>query len=307
MLKVGATMPEYRRLITVPLTTQQEQAGDDMPQGERPDRLRGQVEAIRRYVLGYRLPDTMQDVAVYVEPRIRAEARVVANTAQAELVMDLILFTSGQLPLRFRARRGEGPNAALDEEMDRLAENFRVSLIESNPVWVEGAAIAANDPAPAADIQYLRWKSGRQAPKPAPKSVMAALMQIAADETALPLVIPETRPEYVEPHEVEIHVHVSPWERQLMMTVSAIFGSPVPDGSQSMLMVGSRLRPRVAEQLRQRFTYLACMACLLNIPLKLKGRTVVSMGGLRAKAFEISRVLNREDVCGGLDDFTQGL
>ena len=91
------------------------------------------------------------------------------------------------------------------------------------------------------------------------------------------------------------------------MTVFAIFGCSVPDGNHSALQFGSRLRPRVPEEQRQRFIYLACNAGLLNIPLKLRGRVVVSMSGLKAKAFEISKVLNGEDVCGALTEFTQGL
>jgi hypothetical protein len=301
-------MPEYRRVITMPLALAADHEGDDMPQGERPERLRAITEAARRYVLNYRLPDSMQDVAVYVEPRIRAEHRGVGNAIHASLVMDLILFTNGQLPLRFSSRRGEGPNAGLEEEMDRLAEEFRASLLQSNAIWVEGAAIAANDPAPADELQHLRWKSGRQAPKRPPKPIVPVLMQIAAEAaTQLPLLMPEVRPEYVEPQEVEIHVQVSPSDSQLIMTVSAIFGRSVPDGSKSMLEVGSRLRQRVPAEKRQRFILLACNAGLLGIPLKLRGRVVVSMTTLKAIAFEISWVLNCDDVCGGLSEFTQGL
>jgi hypothetical protein len=41
--------------------------------------------------------------------------------------------------------------------------------------------------------------------------------------------------------------------------------------------------------------------------LKLRGRVVVSMASLRAKSFEISKVLNCDDLCGGLSEFTQRL
>lgn len=297
-------MPEYRRVITLPLPAKAD-ADDDMPTGERPDRLKSITKVIHHYVTRYRLPESLQDVAVNVEAFVRPELRGIGGGLHAELVMDLILFTDGQLPLPFRQRRGEGENAALAAEMDRLTEELRASLLASNPIWVEGSAIAANDPAPADDLKYLRWKSGRQAPKRPPNAIVPALMQIAADETPLPLVMPEVRPEYVEPLEIEIHAAVSPSDRQLMLSVSAIFGRSVPDGSHSVLEVGSRLRPRVLDELRQRFVYLACNAGLLNIPLRLRGRVVVSMASLKPKAFEISKVLNRDDVTGGLKDFVE--
>jgi hypothetical protein len=268
------------RIIRLPI-----ELGED---GLSPEDVKNVCEEYRNYILHYRLPQELQGLTLWVEPTLRLE--------EGELRLVLVLDHDGQIPLNFEGKSGETPSAAITRELDTLAKNIERALNESNDIWALAAEIANNEADPAAEVEHLRWVSGYQAPVKPRTPVIPSALQVITRQGTLVLEAPEIAPEYVETHELKISARVVARENALCAVVSQCEVAEDDVAFVSRVAPKQDLRIRWPEGDVYPWKVLAGLASLLEIPIDLQGRGVISMCTLHGKAFEVSNFNNAQEI-----------
>jgi hypothetical protein len=213
-----------------------------------------------------------------------------------ELRLSLLLTHDGQLPLNLDERKRETPEVAISRELDILASNLEQALSTSNEVWATAADIANNDNDPAAEVEYLRWASGYKAPVKPRASTIPNSLQVITRKGTLVLEAPEIASEYVESHELRISARVVARGNALCACVDQC------KYAEENLAFISRIAPKQVLRIRwpssDDFSWkvLAGVALMLEIPLDLQGRGVISMQTLQGKAFEVTNFVNAQAI-----------
>lgn len=273
-------MPRTIRVIRLSI-----ELGED---GLSPEVLMNVCEEYGNYILHYRLPQVLQGLTLWVEPKLRLE--------EGELRLVLLLGHDGQTPLNFEGKNGEAPSAAITRELDALARNIEQALNESNDIWALAAEIANNEEDPGAEVERIRWATGYQAPVKPRTPVIPNAFQVVTRQGTLVLEAPEIAPEYVETRELKISARVVARENALCAVVSQCEAADEDLAFVSRVAPKQDLRIRWPEGDAYPWKILAGLASMLQTPIDLQGRGVISMCTLQGKAFEVSNFNNAQAI-----------
>jgi hypothetical protein len=252
--------------------------------GESPKAFHERCEELEKYIVSVRLPQSLKGVALWVEPCLRQEA--------GQLRLDLVLFHDGQLPLLFKAGKDRKAPPALTEELDRLAESIEASLAKSNEVWVEAAQILNDEANPAAEIEFLRWKSGFDAPKRSRSLKVPHQIHLMTRSKQLTLSTMDFKNEYVETELLMIHGTPTATIDGLKFKVSkAELVTPDPL-FHTMVIEGQPVFLRWPQSDTYPWRILTGLSVLLEESMVILGRGAISTGTLACKAIEVQQVLD---------------
>jgi hypothetical protein len=267
------------RVIRVPLQIEAE--------GMSPENFLKLCSDLRKYVLNFRLPRTLQGLALWVEPIIQLE--------EGELRLSLQLIHDGQLPLNIAGPANRNPEIAVTEELTVVAAKLEKAIEDSNGVWDLAAEIANHEVDPGDEVERLRWVSGYPVLSK-PRSIrMPNALQIFTRKDTLVLESPDAALEYVEAHSSIVTLDLRAKDGALMGTVLKRESCDLENPSLSRLKEGQKVRMRWPTADAYPWRMMATLAALMEMPLEILGKAVISINTLNPKAIQVERVTNAGD------------